>query len=284
MKISTKLLHTRILLITIGFTAGLRLVIAANIPHLTVPPRTVSTNAVTIPDYSAQPTVPNRPPPPQSPAPAVDFLGLADNNDSWPPDTHGAVGPNHVVTMLNTQVRIQDRTGTILSTVTLTAFWTSSNIGSFTEVFDPRILYDPYGHRWIATAAVDYDSSNSGILIGVSTSDDPTGTWNLRRTKADANSLLWADFPMLGFNKDWIVVGANMWTMPSAGESFSQSNFYVYNKATLYAGNYAAPKLLVDSDFGGGEFPVATYDNTLATLYIAQNVLGNLTGRATCAS
>src|SRR5207253_1988534 len=113
------------------------------------------------------------------------------------PDTHGAVGPNHVVTMLNTQVRILNRTGTILQTETLTAFWTSANIGTFSTVFDPRILYDPYNHRWIATAGVEPESSNAGILIGVSTTDDPTGTWNLRRTKADANSLLWADFPML---------------------------------------------------------------------------------------
>src|SRR5688572_29639458 len=39
-----------------------------------------------------------------SPAPTVSFQALPDNNTSIPPDTHGAVGPNHVMTVLNTQV------------------------------------------------------------------------------------------------------------------------------------------------------------------------------------
>jgi hypothetical protein len=39
------------------------------------------------------------------------FLGLGDNFTAIPPDTQGAVGPNHVVTILNTQVLIQSRNG-----------------------------------------------------------------------------------------------------------------------------------------------------------------------------
>ena len=118
----------------------------------------------------------------------------------------GAVGTNFVVTMLNTQVRVQTRTGTTVQTLTLPQFWTSTNIGSYSIVFDPRIVYDPYNNRWIACAAVENDSSNSGILIGVSRTSNPTNTgdagWNLRRVKADSSSQRFADDPMLGFNKD----------------------------------------------------------------------------------
>ena len=53
-----------------------------------------------------------------SPAPSSSFLALADDNTSIPPDTHGAAGPNHLMTTLNTQVRIQNRAGATLSTVT----------------------------------------------------------------------------------------------------------------------------------------------------------------------
>src|SRR5436190_2074354 len=46
-----------------------------------------------------------------SPPPSPDFLALADNHATYPPDTFGAVGPAHLVIALNTEIRIQDRTG-----------------------------------------------------------------------------------------------------------------------------------------------------------------------------
>ena len=75
------------------------------VPHQQVPPRTVNTNGATIlGDDSAVPPSPVGPAtPPLSPAPTSDFQGLTDNNVLFPPDTHGAVGTNFVVTMLNTQ-------------------------------------------------------------------------------------------------------------------------------------------------------------------------------------
>src|SRR2546422_11515358 len=40
------------------------------------------------------------------------FQAAADPGPEINPDTHGAVGPNHVMAMLNKVVRIQNRTGT----------------------------------------------------------------------------------------------------------------------------------------------------------------------------
>src|SRR5258706_6631730 len=56
-------------------------------------------------------------PAPLSPAPASSFQAVLDDTTAIPPDTHGAVGPDHLMTVLNTQVRIQNRAGAILSTV-----------------------------------------------------------------------------------------------------------------------------------------------------------------------
>jgi len=65
-------------------------------------------------------------PAPLSPAPASSFLALPDNNTVVPPDTHGAVGPNHLMTVLNTQILIQDKTGTVLrAAVSMDSFWAS---------------------------------------------------------------------------------------------------------------------------------------------------------------
>src|SRR5258706_2313529 len=46
-----------------------------------------------------------------SPTPTNNFLGLDDNDTTIPPDTDGAVGPHHIVTALNSEVRITDRGG-----------------------------------------------------------------------------------------------------------------------------------------------------------------------------
>jgi hypothetical protein len=257
-------------------------------PYLSTGSRTVDTNGATfLVDDSKHPYPPGPggpSPAPNSPAPTANFQGLTDNNTAYPPDTHGAVGTNLVVTMLNTQVRVLTRSGAVVTTIPLSTFWSSTNIGSFNEVFDPRIIYDSYNDRWIASAAVDpYPyGSTSGLLIGISRTGSPTNTgdagWNLRRVKADASSTRFADFPMVGFNKNWIVITANMFGNSTV--SFDRQNFYVFNKTNLYAGGFTSPTLLSDTNSlqAGSEYPAVTYDNSLSTLYIVQDFNGNFQG------
>src|SRR5205823_3385779 len=64
-------------------------------------------------------------PQPNGPAIATNFAALGDNNTEIPPDTMGAAGPSHLLTMLNSQVRIQNKGGGIISTVSLASFWTA---------------------------------------------------------------------------------------------------------------------------------------------------------------
>src|SRR5437667_6677934 len=109
------------------------------------------TNAVV---HEAPPAFPPFGPPGNSPSPSTSFPAIPDDTTQIPPDTQGAVGPNHVMTMLNSQVRIQSRTGTTNSTVSLYNFWSSGGF-FFNRVVDPRVLYDPYNQRWIATALAD---------------------------------------------------------------------------------------------------------------------------------
>src|SRR5262245_43214875 len=59
-----------------------------------------------------------------SPTLATSFLALPDTNTVIPPDTMGAAGPAHLMVMLNSQVRIQSKSGTDLGTVSLATFWT----------------------------------------------------------------------------------------------------------------------------------------------------------------
>jgi uncharacterized repeat protein (TIGR01451 family) len=215
-------------------------------------------------------------PAPLSPALASSFQALPDNNTAIPPDTQGAVGPNHLMTTLNTQIRIQDRTGVGLSPVSMSGFWAS--LGS-PSAFDPRILYDPYGGRWIFVAAANGNSTASAVLIGVSQTSDPSGTWNLFSVDADATNATWADYPSVGFNKDWIVVSTNMFTV-GASSSPVQSNIWVFTKVSLYNNiTPSAPFRLFTDTRSSTLVPVTTYDATatLATLYLV-DVFSSSTG------
>jgi len=226
---------------------------------------------------SVMPALPYTPAALASPDPYTNFCGLTDNNTWIPPTAQGAVGPSNIMTMANTEVRIQTRGGAEISRILLQAFWSSTNIGAFSNVFDPQLEYDPCGHRWVGSAAVDGASTNSGVLIGVSLTSDPTRGWNLRRVKADINSIRWADHPQLGFNKDWLVLQANMYTNSSGG--FYGSHIWVFNKTNLYAGGFSAPKLFVRAFaapvWGESEKPVSTYDANFDKVYLVQSVNGN---------
>lgn len=190
-----------------------------------------------------------------------------------PPDTMGAVGPNNLMETLNGQVQIMSRTGALLKTVTLLNFW--SSVGGLTEVFDPRVIYDPYNDRWISSAGANPQSSTAAILIGVSQTGDPTGAWNLYKVAADPTAVNWGDAPTLGFNANWLVVQANMFTVSTS--SFSNSTLFVFNKANLYAaGSGLYTKIQEPSGFT--DFPANTYDSMLSTMYLVESYGGG-TGR-----
>ena len=200
-----------------------------------------------------------------SPAPATNFLALADNNTSTPPDTQGAVGPNHLMTTLNTQIRIQSKAGGTLSTSTLSTFFGALASGG---AYDPRLTYDPYNNRWILSSAVNAQSSSAGVVVGVSQTSDPTGTWFLYKFPAAGTSIV-PDVPTLGFNKDWIVVASDIF---DANAAYAYLGVYVYvvNKTNLYAHGSGLYTLLQTTN-SFAPCPAVTYDNSLASEYLAED-------------
>ncbi len=212
-------------------------------------------------------------PAPLAPAPVVaaSFPGLGDNNCAIPPDTQGAAGPNQLMVTLNTEVRVQDKNGANQSTMSLDAFWTSTGA---VDPFDPKLLYDPFANRWIFVAVSSAQDAASSVLIGTSQTTDPGGQWDLFREDADAAETVWADYPSVGFNKDWVVVTVNMFT--NVGNNFTGMDIYVFKKADLYAGGPATFTRFSDTSLNAfTQAPAITYDNTLATMYLVEDFNGN---------
>src|SRR5262249_29079692 len=71
----------------------------------------------------------------------TNFIGLNINDTPGyePPDTIAAAGPNHVVELVNTDMRIFNKTGGVISTQDLGTFFTSLHPQSLS---DPAVMFD----------------------------------------------------------------------------------------------------------------------------------------------
>ena len=130
----------------------------------------------------------------------------------------GAVGPSHLLSTLNGGVGIFDKTtGAKLSQVTLQGFWASLGTGAgqpANDVFDPRALYDQHSGRFVVASIGGRAAPDSWILVAVSATSDPNGTWNKWAIDADLNNGVqennWADFTGLGLDNGYLYIRANM--------------------------------------------------------------------------
>ncbi len=231
------------------------------------PPEPVFPAAPT-PPYAPKPVLPLAP----SPLPGVSFIGLDDipmADSSYiviPPDVAGAVGPTRVLCSFNNNYRIQDKaTGAVISTVGTATFWAAVVApAERLSLTDPRTLYDPYNDRWI-TEMQTVTGGAGKILVGVSQTSDPAGSWNLYSFNTGAT----IDFPIVGFNKNWISVGINRYSF--AGTFQRGINLAVdYPSARAGTGSGTIFTQSANTHFCSG--PCVTYSATEETLYVVTHL------------
>src|ERR1051325_3773549 len=91
------------------------------------------------------------------------FTGSTYQTDSFarPPDSDGAVGPNHFVELINGRYSVYSKSsGARVRTMTDLQFWKNAGVdlGTNLDVTDPRVVFDTYSQRWFASM-VDVDFS-----------------------------------------------------------------------------------------------------------------------------
>ena len=181
------------------------------------------------------------------------FQGIADTG-SIPPDTMGAVGPDHVVNIVNGGFEVFDRSGTSLSWRSLRSFWGALGTAAgepASTPFDPKMLYDQYSDRWIAVSDGNPDerdgTNNSWLLVGISQTTDPTQVWNLYAIRANIDGYHpndWVDYPGIGIDPENLIVTNNVFTV---GDRFGvHADVWVIEKAKLIA---AAGPLVENVDY-----------------------------------
>lgn len=130
----------------------------------------------------------------------VNFVGTDRfEAQAIPPDPTGAVGPDHYVHAVNSIVKIFDKSGNLLTgPVNLGDF-----LGNGSSNGDPIVLYDQLADRFFVS---QFQISDDALIIGVSTSPDPSGTYNVYEFPLDAfpdypHYSVWPDAYYLTANK-----------------------------------------------------------------------------------
>ncbi len=200
---------------------------------------------------------------------------------TFPPDTQGAVGPDHIVILLNGQYRVYEKeTGASVVASTLSEFWIAAGIASPGGPFDPRVVYDAGAKRWYASCANHLAAPNE-ILFAVSASADPTGGWTGFAVPSDTSDQTWADFPMLGYNATGVYVAAPLYAF--AGDEYVIGvDVLVLPKADLLAAtpsiaNATLLEKMAPAPLGGAPHPVADLDGSaVSALFVsgAPSVVG----------
>ncbi|MEO8380094.1 MAG: IPT/TIG domain-containing protein [Acidobacteriota bacterium] len=226
-----------------------------------------------------------------SPGPSKTFKAEFLSSTSIPPDTMGAVGTTHIVSVTNDRMRIQTREGVEVSRMTLTSFWAGVTIkGAAISAFDPKVMFDRFNNRFILISSGNGQNVNSGAMFAVSATADPTGAWYRWAVAADAASTAagghWIDYPSMGFNKDWIVVNENVFNFGTAGGGFWGTQIYVLDKQAAYANTLgtinvfeaafvpgctgsATPELELGCGFTMA--PTINEDNATSTVYLVED-------------
>jgi hypothetical protein len=145
-----------------------------------------------------------------------------------PPDVQVAAGPNHVVEMVNLAGEVFNKTGTSLQIFSLASFFRTGT----DFISDPKIMYDSSSGLWFATI-IDTDTvpafTRGAVEIAVSTTSDPTGTWNVYSISSGSQL---PDQPIGGISDDKFVVSSNMYTQTA----FLGAKWWVVNKNDLVTG------------------------------------------------
>ncbi len=166
---------------------------------------------------------------------SIDFNECCGGGGNVPPDPELAVGPNHIIAVVNVAFEIYDKSGNSLSGPTTFASFMSSN-SNCTGVFDPNALYDEREDRFI----LGIDANGTDYCIAISQTGDPTGSWNIY-SFTTGSSTLFFDYPHVGVGNDAIYLGANIFNNNT--NAFVDSRIWALDKAAMYSGAAASSVL-----------------------------------------
>ncbi len=193
--------------------------------------------------------------------PGIGFTGY------YPPDPNLAVGPNHAVMVVNSDIAFFNKSnGQKVFQQAMSPNGFFSGLGATSFIFDPKCFYDQVSKRFFVIALEEDDGQQiSKCLVAVSDDTDPNGTWFKYRIESKmtiGGNASWLDYPGWGYNKDAIVITGNMFGF-AAG--YTGTQVIVLSKSQMLTG--APPTITAFSTSGFTIQPCRTLDPLLDKVY-----------------
>ena len=173
-------------------------------------------------------------PTPAAPSTGLNFDGLGYTS-VCPADPTLAVGPNHILQMINggsgAYVKVWNKSGTVvLNQIYMDAITGKGGLG------DPIALYDNLADRFVITEfANSPETGSEGLIIAVSQSSDPTSTWYTYYF-ATSPTTLFPDYPKFSVWPTAYYCKTNNFN----GNSYSGASIWAFDRTKMLAGNATA--------------------------------------------
>jgi len=201
--------------------------------------------------------------------------------NSAPPDTNAAVGPNHIVETVNTDLAVFNKSGTVLlGPVPINTLWSGGTNPIATcannNDGDPVVSYDRISDRWIISQ-FQVTTTPFQQCVAVSATADPTGAYNRYVFNYPDG---FPDYPKMGVWPDAYYISYNVFN--NAGTAFLYSKVCALDRAKMVAGTAAIQVCfnttnqfggLLPADFDGTTLPPANAPNTVIALGLTSTTL-----------
>jgi Concanavalin A-like lectin/glucanases superfamily/Fibronectin type III domain len=206
--------------------------------HSVVPFRTIDPDALRVAKQRASQASSSPPPSIATTAPKASIynntnqpgISAADEGACCtPPDTTGSIGPNQYVEIVNNLVRVYDRSLNRISDADLGTF-AGTPAGLSTS--DPQMQWDSQGNRWLYTA-VAFATGNNYLMLGWSKTADPSDLANGWCHYGIFTANLLQDYPKLGHDNNYLIVGTNEYDDRTSGFAFVTANIWALPKPAL---------------------------------------------------
>jgi hypothetical protein len=185
---------------------------------------------------------------PNTPIPT---LGVHFDGQNWvgidPSDNNIAVGPNHVIQMVNATsssfFKIWDKTGAVVQNAMLL-----SAVTGLSGAGDPVVIYDQLSDRWVLTE-FGPGSCCSQLIMAVSVTSNPTGAWKIYQY---TDPTFFPDYPKFSVWHNAYYATTNDFN--SAGTAYLGSSIWAFDRAAMIAGAATATMVRFRQTGAGNPF------------------------------
>lgn len=190
------------------------------------------------------------------PDPVVSFDGIGQDAPSSgqpiPPDTVGAVGPDHFVQAVNNRFAVYGKDGGLLfgPVPTNTLFAGFGELCEVTNVGDPVVLHDQLADRWIVSQFGFLRNPVTRLPAGpfyqcvaVSATPDPTGSYH--RYAFEISKVKMNDYPKLGVWPDAYYLSVNQFAT-AGGFRWAGVAVAALERDRMLAGDPGARLVVID--------------------------------------